>query len=138
MWLYLDDKEERVPFASHNTGKGLGLKYSNNSDWTIVRNFDDFKSAIDTYGKHITVVSFDHDIHSYSDGVEMTGKNAAEYLTNYCQDNNLKLPGFYVHSSNTPGIKNIVGWMSGYLKSIEGIEIKNTAIRGYIDGDYFY
>jgi len=104
IWIYLDDKQERVPFVSHNIRKGLGVKYSNNSDWIIVRCYDEFKEAVNKYGENIEIVSFDHDIDSFdSNGEEMTGKNAAEYLSNYCQDHSIPYPGFYVHSDNNRG-----------------------------------
>lgn len=38
---------------------------------------------------------------------EKTGMDAAKWLVNYCMDNGLELPKYYVHSANPVGRENI-------------------------------
>ena len=47
-------------------------------------------------------ISFDHDL-----GEEKTGYDCAKWLVEYCMDNNLRIPKFFVHSQNPVGKENI-------------------------------
>ena len=121
MNLFLDDK--RNPDMSHRKDKGLGEAFSPIEKWVIARDFFEFKDIIDKNFYDIEIISFDHDLACYDgDGQELTGKTAADYLIQYCLDNNKKFPSWYVHSDNTSGKANIIGAILNYLKVIEGYD----------------
>lgn len=98
------------------TGNDIYIKY----DWVIVKNYDNFCEIILDRGLP-EIISLDHDLSdfTYIDGecVERTGKTCANWLVNYCMDNNVKLPReYYVHSSNPCGIDNIIGYLDNYKR----------------------
>lgn len=130
MNIFLDDK--RVPNMSHNNGKGLGASYSDESRWVIARDYFEFVDIIDKYFDEVKLVSFDHDLACFRNGDEYTGKTAADYLINYCIDNNKKFPDWYVHTDNVSGRSNIIGAITNYLKVIEGVNLSN--FRYYNNG----
>jgi hypothetical protein len=68
MNVFLDDI--RVPSMSHNVGKGLGMDYSDKDKWVIVRDYFDFIDLVDKHFDEIDLISFDHDLACYKDGVE--------------------------------------------------------------------
>src|ERR1035437_1316304 len=120
MYLYLDDKRSN-PTISHNSERGLGLDFGKSNEWIIARNYDEFINIISANFDQIDFISFDHDISSYDiDENELTGKTAAEFLINYCMDNNKKLPDWFVHSDNIGGNKNIRQLLSNYMYRVEG------------------
>ena len=121
--LFLDDY--RIPHDA--------FLYTKDSDfimlqWKIVTNYDEFVSLITKEyenGKFPNIVAFDHDladIHytepvgDYSDMKEKTGYHCAQWLANFCMDNDIKLPSFKVHSMNPVGKKNIESYLNNYLK----------------------
>lgn len=122
---------------SHHMGKGLGDSFSATDKWVIVRDFFEFKDIIDKNFDDINIISFDHDLACYDDsGQELTGKTAADYLIQYCLDNNKKFPSWYVHSDNTSGKSNIIGVILNYLRVIEGYDISKFRYfnNGIING----
>jgi hypothetical protein len=136
MNIFLDDI--RVPSMSHNEIKGLGTNYSNSKNWVISRDYFDFCKLIDNHFNDIELISFDHDLACYLDGVEYTGKDAMEYLINYCVDNDKSLPNWYVHSDNTIGRDNIIKLALGYMKNIEKIDISSFRYynKGFVNGRF--
>jgi len=102
--MYLDDI--RVPIQTYKT--------SQNSDWVIVRSYDEFVNCITENGLPF-MISFDHDlsIDHYIPEIdpttytEKTGYDCAKWLINYCMDNKQSLPSFMVHSMNPVGAHNI-------------------------------
>ncbi len=123
MNVFLDDI--RVPSMSHNDSKGLGQEYSKIESWKIARDYFEFVDIVNTNFDDIELVSFDHDLACVSGGREYTGKDAADYLINYCLDNNKKFPSWYAHTDNTAGRTNIIGTITSYLKSIEGLDLSD-------------
>jgi hypothetical protein len=122
--LYLDD-------VRNPTDTYLNTK---NSDWCIVRDYDDFVQIIELQ-KLPSFVSFDHDIFPehyrpsmyaedkhyskyYTDGTfkEKTGFEAAKWLTEYCLERDLDLPEWNCHSMNPIGKENIISILSSYTK----------------------
>lgn len=103
--IYLDD--ERMPKSN---------------GWIICRNYQDFVYTIKNHGLP-TMISFDHDIASFDEnGDELTGFDAAKFITEYCMDNDLKCPDFNVHSANPVGSMNINGLLlnfQSYQRKIE-------------------
>ena len=130
MNIFLDDI--RIPSMSHNVDKGLGVDYSNKDKWVIVRDYFDFIDLVDNNFDKINLISFDHDLACYKDGVEYTGKSAVDYLIDYCLDNNKKFPDWYAHTDNTSGKRNIIGSVLNYLDKVEGKDIAN--FRYYHNG----
>jgi len=129
--VFLDDI--RTPEMAHNSIKGLGLDYSQTDNWVIVRDYFEFVKMINNNFDKIELVSFDHDLACLDkDGHEWTGKDAVDYLINYCLDNLKILPDWYVHTDNTSGRQNIIGAINGYLKVIEGKDLND--FRYYHNG----
>ena len=117
MNVFLDDI--RNPNMSHNYNHGLGTDY----DWVIITDYFEFVKFIKSNFDEIELISFDHDLACYNNnGVEFTGKDAADFLVNFCLDNHKKFPNWYVHSDNTPGKANIIGTILNYLRVIEYID----------------
>ena len=130
MNIFLDDI--RIPSMSHNVSKGLGVDYSDKDKWVIVRDYFDFINLVDKYFDKIDLISFDHDLACYKDGVEYTGKSAVDYLIYYCLDNNKNFPDWYAHTDNTSGKRNIIGAILNYINKVEGKDITN--FRYYHNG----
>ena len=130
MNIFLDDI--RIPSMSHNVSKGLGVDYSDKDKWVIVRDYFDFIDLVDKHFDDIDLISFDHDLACYKDGVEFTGKSAVDYLINYCLDNNKNFPNWYAHTDNTSGKRNIIGAVLNFLDKVEGKNITN--FRYYNNG----
>jgi hypothetical protein len=99
------------------------------SEWTIVRNYDEFTKTLKSKfseGMFPGLVSFDHDladIHYYPESraesfeyYEETGVDCAKFLVQFCIDNDLNLPEFYIHSANPLGAENIYQAMQDYFK----------------------
>lgn len=108
-------------------------------EWTIVRNYREFIDAVHSMGVPERV-SFDHDLadehykefvycsspHNlaekqfrYEDMGEKTGYCAAKWLCEYCQENKVKFPEYYVHSFNPIGAENICLYVENYKRVIE-------------------
>ncbi len=119
--LFLDDERS----LHHVTWVSLPIT----RPWLIVRNFEEFKSAISTYGIP-EFISWDHDLgpasmahgaktlwqeFDYSQVNEKTGMDCAKWLVEYCLDNNLKLPQYEVHSMNPCGAQNIRGLLDNFV-----------------------
>lgn len=131
MNIFLDDI--RFPNMSHNENKGLGVDYSSTNTWVILRDYFEFVDFVKTNFNKIKLVSFDHDLACYGEnGREFTGKDAADFLINYCLDNNKQFPSWYVHSDNTSGKNNIICAITNYLKVVEGKDLSN--FRYYNNG----
>ena len=136
MNIYLDDI--RIPKMSHNETKGLGINYSSSDNWVIVRDYFSFCELIKHKFDEIKLISFDHDLACYLNDIEYTGKDAMEYLINYCVDNNKPLPNWYVHSDNTVGRNNIIQLALGFIKNIENVDISTYRYynKGFINGEF--
>jgi hypothetical protein len=82
--------------------------------WEIVRTYDDFCKIINEKGLP-NIVSFDHDIADFKNGEERSGKTAAQFMIDYCIDNDLDFPEYLVHSANPRGADNIAGLIENFL-----------------------
>lgn len=130
MNIFLDDI--RIPSMSHNVSKGLGMDYSDKDKWVIVRDYFGFVDLVDKHFDEIDLISFDHDLACYKDGVEYTGKSAVDYVINYCLDHNKEFPDWYAHTDNTSGKRNIIGAVLNFVNKVEGKNITN--FRYYNNG----
>ena len=122
--LWLDDI--RNPFLD------LEGKVPSNENYIVhwVLNYDQFVQYVTKFGLP-DVISFDHDLgldhyinlveQGYSkrsarkESKEKTGYDCAKWLIDYCLDNKLNLPGFYIHSMNPVGKQNIAGLFQSFL-----------------------
>jgi len=102
-------------------------------EWVL--NYEQFVQWIEKFGLP-DIISFDHDLadehytpeqywsdyqksKEYQESQnyqEKTGMDCAKWLVDYCIDNNLKLPTFYIHSANPVGADNIKFYLQNYLK----------------------
>jgi len=121
LYLFLDDI--RNPIHAYGYTKYLPFI---EKEWDVVRSYVEFINHIKKLGLP-KFISFDHDLADdyYSIGSfwddsnkinEKTGYDCAKFLIEYCMDNNLKLPEFYVHSMNPVGKKNIEDLLNNYKK----------------------
>lgn len=120
--LFLDDV--RMPInAFFYTNEKMFIDW----EWIIVRNYDDFVECIEKNGipNHI---AFDHDLGrehyngtdpkniDYDNYTEKTGFHCAKWLIEYCMDNDVDVPEYYVHSMNNTGKRNIVSYIENYKR----------------------
>lgn len=118
-YLFLDDIRDPVSVT------WVRLPNVDQSDWKIVRDYQEFVSCIMTHGIP-KFIAFDHDladIHYYgndttSDRHEDTGYDCAKWLAEYCMDNNFKIPDYVVHSMNPVGSENITRYLENAKKNI--------------------
>jgi len=114
--LFLDDIRFPIDVFKYTDN----IIYKNNSDWIIVRSYNDFINYIEI-NKLPTILSLDHDLGDYLDGCEKTGYDCAKWLCDYCQEHNVKFPEYYIHSMNPVGALNIKYYIENYKKHVEGI-----------------
>ena len=110
--LWVDDI--RDPFSNMYGSfilKALGISsYPNDTQITWVKNFAGFCNTIENEDMY-DVIFFDHDL-----GEEESGKDCANFLIDYCIDNNIDVPQCYSQSSNPVGRKNILSYIESYEK----------------------
>lgn len=128
-WLFLDDIRNPI-----DVWKYTGNLIFTEKNWKIVRSYSQFVDYIQINGMP-ELISFDHDLSEehyrpsmydedkhyskyYTDGTftEKTGYDCAKWLVDYCMDNNIKLPEFYVHSMNPVGKENILKLFENFKK----------------------
>ena len=114
MKLYLDDI------------RNPNQTYPNDSDWFVVRNYNEFVSAIEkhfsdleiiSFDSIITHISFDHDLANFdSDGNEVTGYDCVKWLCDYIQDNNLDISNLRLnfHTANPVGKENMASYWNNF------------------------
>ena len=138
MWIFLDD-QRKDPTIVHNNVRGLGIRVGKANNWIIARDYQQFVDLIKNNFEKIEFISFDHDISSYDQyQKELTGKDAAHFLIDYCMDNNYILPDWFVHSDNTSGNTNIRQLLSNYMFRIENRISKMVDAYGYFQGNLIF
>jgi hypothetical protein len=138
MWIFLDDKRKDATIV-HNKNRGLGVGIGRANNWVIARDYFQFIDILKSNFDQIDFISFDHDISSYDmDEKEMTGKDAAQFLIDYCMDNGKTIPDWFVHSDNTGGNRNIRQLLINYMYRVEGRLDKMVDAYGYINGKLFF
>lgn len=125
--LFLDD--ERVPLdcAKYMSSFKVDCKIYH-QPWEIVRSYKQFKEIIERRGLP-DLISFDHDLadnwklresldvkewFDESENREYTGMDCAKWLTQYCEEKDLLLPEFVVHSMNSVGRENIKSYLTNF------------------------
>jgi hypothetical protein len=116
--LFLDDvrdpKDAFCHFSENFNRKSLSqVSGISDSEWSVVRSYEDFVSWVETNGIPDTV-SFDIDLHEehyYSDSKNLEsrmrdekniggGFRCADYLLNKCKRERKDFPEYYIHSMN--------------------------------------
>jgi hypothetical protein len=103
------------------------------SDWDIVRSYEEFKDYIQLNGLP-DLISFDHDLADehynplmytdggyndlYKDFKEKTGLDCAKWLVDYLIDNKMSMCSFLIHSMNPAGGSNISSYLNNFIKSL--------------------
>lgn len=85
-----------------------------------VKNYNEFVAWIKDNGLP-THIGFDHDLADIAWGSEhgeeeKTGMDCAKWLANYCMDNNLEIPAYFVQSANPVGKENIIKYLENAKK----------------------
>lgn len=123
--LWLDDI--RNPFKGDWIAN-FAPDFLNDGEIVWVKTCEDFITWINDNGLP-TKVAFDHDLadvaYNESGSVnmkdsswrEMTGFDAAKFVTEYCMDNDVELPLWTVQSSNPVGADNINGLLLSFMRS---------------------
>lgn len=121
--LFLDDMRNPIDCTKYIKNNKMYKKLK----WVIVRSYDEFKDYIINHGIP-NIISFDHDLsyeHYMYQGCEIpyenldekTGYHCAEWMINYCIDNDFNIPNMiFVHSMNVVGSENIKSLFNSYLK----------------------
>lgn len=91
-----------------------------NDNWAIVRSYNEFVEYITNSGMPI-LISFDHDLADVLTPNEKTGYDCAQYLIEYCLNNNAVLPQYNVHSMNPVGKQNILSLLSNFKKYTQSL-----------------
>ena len=122
--LFLDDYRMPLDCIQYMYTRNVDLKIYH-EPWYVVRDYESFCKIIKEKGLP-EMVSFDHDLADthYTDipdynSQEKTGYHCAQWLINYCIDNELKFPEFIVHSMNPVGRENIEVLITNYKKHYE-------------------
>lgn len=122
--LFLDDvrtPDQCIFYMRLRVGEFCKLYREN---WVIVRSYDDFVAALQTYKGNISHISFDHDLaeshydaamydsaEAYlakiADSPEKTGYDCAVYFNEYYKKLKLPFPAILVHSMNPVGMQRI-------------------------------
>jgi len=123
MRVFLDDI--RVPYDVFKMT--INPIFENNEDWVIVRDYYQFVNYIKKFGLP-EFISFDHDLSyehyleenqsdiEYETLIEKTGYDASKWLVDYCMENGLDIPNYYVHSANPVGKQNIKSYLENAKK----------------------
>lgn len=131
MKIFLDDFRKPVDCVAYMYKRIGAAIVLYKSDWIVVKNYPEFRAAVDKYKGEITHVSFDHDLadgHYHrnmqkgvinynsadfnSDDYNKTGYHCAVYLRDAYQADGLEMPVMYVHSMNPVGAENIKNALS--------------------------
>jgi len=104
--IFLDD--ERYPDWIYNT---------NNDDWVIVRDMDEFKTAIKERGLP-NFISFDNDLGNFESGVaKPEGVDVVKWIV-FEKEFDISDMNFKVHSANTARQNYIFGTMTNWKNEL--------------------
>lgn len=114
--LWVDDI--RNPFSAGDyILKALNWdRFPKDTQIVWVKTFEGFKDVIES--EFPDIIFFDHDL-----GEGNSGKDCANFLIDYCIDNNIDVPQCYSQSSNPVGRENILSYIESYEKFKRGNKI---------------
>ena len=92
-YLYKKKSDSKAFLRNKSFYNNLLSKYDANFTW--VKNIDEFKNFILINGVP-DFVSFDRDLGT----APITGMDCAKWLVNYCKENGIKFPQYFIHSAN--------------------------------------
>jgi hypothetical protein len=97
----------------------LNLAFGENLDVTWVKDYDEFVKYFKK-NEMPYAISFDHDLSNeltdHPELNEKTGLDCAKWIVDYCMNNAVRLPKYFVHSANPVGRENIQSYLDNYLK----------------------
>jgi hypothetical protein len=97
----------------------LNLAFGENLDVTWVKDYDEFVKYFKK-NEMPYAISFDHDLNNeltdHPELNEKTGLDCAKWIVDYCMNNAVRLPKYFVHSANPVGRENIQSYLDNYLK----------------------
>jgi len=124
MKLFLDDVRDPQHCTGYMKVRIGALISLYKEEWEIVRNYEQFISAINDHARQITHISYDHDLadehytgemyvgeQSYYEsikGTEKTGLDCAKYMKWFYDENKIAYPVMFVHSMNPVGMQAII------------------------------
>lgn len=140
-YLFLDDfRDPKNTFMGYMYMRGMDADIYKTKEWVVVKDYDEFVKWITQNGIP-DVVSLDHDLADVhycpedewddyemwaqeQEFVEKTGMDCVKWLVNYCHDNHLIFPTYYIHSANPHGVENMKSYIQhairlGYITTNE-------------------
>lgn len=114
-------------------------------DWVVARSYDEFVKEIKerfSQGSFPGCISFDHDLADEHYGLisksdvldireyyeqedrEMTGRDCAKWLVEFCIEKDLELPAYWIHSANPGGSDRINEEMKDWYRYQERFKNK--------------
>ena len=142
--LWLDDQRDPMKYLNGVNKEQVGLSgaksrnfiaykklmdmYNISFNW--VRTFTEFKNYILSNGLP-SFISFDKDLGKAPDYDGYNGIDCAKWLSEYCKQNNLKYPKYFIHSANGNAYDGIVQYLetSTLFKPSDDFEFKKDNKR---------
>jgi hypothetical protein len=124
--LFLDDYRQPIDCLEYmHPRMGNDVSIYETKEWTVCPDYNSFTETIINKGLP-DLISFDHDLapEHYTAFIkeenyrEKTGMDCAKWLSEYCINNALPLPNYYVHSMNPVGTKNIDNFLKNHLRYV--------------------
>lgn len=86
------------------------------TDYNIIwcKSYYEFITTITSKGLP-DVICFDHDLGDTPNDNEKTGYSCAKWLVEYCMDNEVGVPDWYIQSTNPAGKDNINGLLKNFI-----------------------
>lgn len=100
--IFLDDER--------NPEDVTWIKYPKDIEWYVLRRMCDFQFSVMMIEEPF-IVSFDHDLQDFTNGVEHTGYDCVKWLVDYCIEHNKDLPICFFHTKNPIGLTNMLSYM---------------------------
>lgn len=104
--LFLDDKRKASSFIDMRSN--IVRQATTYTEFT-----EELLDLYCLFGK-VDEVWFDHDLGDKSGN----GYDCAKYLVEFCEENSMKFPTYYIQSANPVGKANIDSYLKSYLKSL--------------------
>lgn len=108
--IFLDDER--------NPEDAFWMSYNEPIDWTVVRTFAEFVSAVVNCKEAEYVISFDHDLQDFTAFGELTGYDCVKFLVDFCIQYDKPLPQCYYHTQNPIGRVNMESYTDNARKFI--------------------
>jgi len=108
--LFLDDER--------NPEDVTWIEYPDSVEWDVVRNYEQYKAAILDPASEYLVMSYDHDLADYEDGVEYTGYTCIKFFVELLIDSpQREIPLMFFHTKNVIGKDNMSNYFECYKRT---------------------